>query len=224
MDNIGTTESLNEKIRTGDEEQYLTFQLGTEELGVSILSVKEIISFINITRVPMVPGYILGVINVRGNVVPVIDLGPRFGKKKSPITGLTCIIIVEIDDSESKHDIGIVVDSVEDVIDITEENMEAAPSFGANIRADYVAGIGKIGSRFIKLLHIDNVLDIGELSEFHMDLEQLHLNYIKRVSGRSNGDKAHATSEPHKIGSRNEIETAVANAEDEVAPVAIEEQ
>lgn len=171
-----TMEDLKEaKTGANMERQFLTFQMGPEEYGINILNVKEIIGYSQVTKIPMVPEYILGVMNVRGNVVPVVDLAPRFAMLTSEITKLTCIIIVEIEEGEEISDIGILVDSVEDVMDISAENVESAPGFGAKLRADYISGIGKVGERFVILLNINRVLDIAELSRFDQYKRSIHI-------------------------------------------------
>ncbi|MDH4201132.1 MAG: chemotaxis protein CheW [Spirochaetia bacterium] len=158
------------------ERQFLTFQIGPEEYGINILNVKEIIGFSSLTKIPLVPEYILGVMNVRGNVVPVIDLAPRFGMLTSDKTKLTCIVIVEIEGEDEANNIGIIVDSVEDVLDISENQVESAPGFGAKLRSDYISGIGKLGERFVILLQINRVLDLAELSRFDLYKRSVHVD------------------------------------------------
>lgn len=160
-------QKMGERTRSADERQYLTFQMGDEELGINILKIKEIISYSPVTRIPMVPDYIVGVMNVRGNVVPVVNLAPRFGRKPSEIDRLTCIIIIEVGSTEEDSmDIGIIVDSVEDVIEINNINIEAPPDFGAKIPAEYIAGIGKHSGKFIMLLNVETMLSPEELGDF----------------------------------------------------------
>jgi purine-binding chemotaxis protein CheW len=189
------------------ERQFLTFQMGPEEYGINILNVKEIIGYSPVTKIPMVPEYILGVMNVRGNVVPVVDLAPRFGTIASPISKLTCIVIVEIEEGEDVIDIGILVDSVEDVVDISEEDVESAPGFGAKLRADFISGIGKIGERFVILLNINRVLDINELARFDQYKRSIH---VERALAKRE-DKKHMTeSMPHE--DKGSLEDAIKNA------------
>lgn len=176
------------KSGTNMERQFLTFQMGPEEYGINILNVKEIIGYSQVTKIPMVPEYILGVMNVRGNVVPVVDLAPRFGSIASPVTKLTCIVIVEIEEGEDISDIGILVDSVEDVVDISEDKVESAPGFGAKLRADFISGIGKIGERFVILLDITRVLDINELSRFDQYKRSIHVE--RALAKQENKKKA----------------------------------
>jgi purine-binding chemotaxis protein CheW len=151
----------------------------------------------------MVPEYILGVMNVRGNVVPVVDLAPRFGMLTSQVTKLTCIVIVEIEEGEEVHSIGILVDSVEDVMDISADDVESAPGFGAKLRADFISGIGKIGERFVILLNINKVLDIAELSRFdqykrsiHIERALLKKEHQKKIADSHNGMESHSETEP----------------------------
>jgi purine-binding chemotaxis protein CheW len=186
-----------EKAKAGMnlERQYLTFQIGPEEYGINILSVKEIIVYSSLTKIPMVPEYILGVMNVRGNVVPVVDLAPRFGMLSAEFTKLTCIVIVEIGEGEDVSDVGIVVDSVEDVLDISEDQIEGAPGFGAKLRADFIAGIGKIGERFVILLNINRVLDLDELSHFDRYKRSVHL---ERMISKKEHEEREKTAQVEK--------------------------
>src|SRR6185437_1284225 len=128
----------------GQSQQYLTFVLSGEVFAIGILAIKEIIEYSNPTRVPMMPEYLRGVINLRGLVVPVIDLAVRFGKPPSPVTKRTCIVIVEIDLDGERYDIGAMVDAVNAVVDIPAGEIEPPPAFGARIRTDFIAGMGKI--------------------------------------------------------------------------------
>ncbi len=116
----------------------------------------------------MVPEYVRGVVNLRGNVVPVIDLPVRFGWKASPVNKRTCIVIVEIsasDDDSTSIEMGIVIDRVDEVIDIPTEDIGGAPSFGAKVRTDFISGMGKVNDQFVVLLNSDKVLSVAELSK-----------------------------------------------------------
>ena len=144
--------------------QYLTFSLAGEMFGVGILNVKEIIEYGNLTEIPMMPAFIRGVINLRGAVVPVIDLAARFGSKITEIGRRTCIVIVEVPDEDSRHDIGIMVDAVSEVLEIPASEIEPPPSFGAKIRAEFIFGMGKIAGKFVILLEINKVLSIEEIA------------------------------------------------------------
>ena len=150
-------------------QQYLTFTLNKELFAIDILHIKEIIEYGQLTEIPMLPAFIRGVINLRGTVVPVIDLWARFGNQQTQIARRTCIIIVEmmqsIDGIGTKHDIGIIVDSVNAVIDIPAADIEPPPSFGARIRADFIYGMGKVAEQFVIILDIDRVLSVEEMSQ-----------------------------------------------------------
>ena len=147
-----------------DEHQYLTFQLAGEVYGIGILSIKEILEFGELTPVPMMPDTIRGVINLRGSVVPVIDLAMRIGKVKVELTKKTCIVILEVQHEEDIVDIGIVVDAVNEVLEIPPAEIEPAPNFGAKIRTDFIAGMGKLQNKFVVLLNIAQVLSVEELA------------------------------------------------------------
>lgn len=147
-----------------DEHQYLTFQLSGEIYGIGILSIKEILEYGELTHVPMMPESIRGVINLRGSVVPVIDLSTRIGKSKNDVSKKTCIVILEIQHEEDIMDLGIVVDAVNEVLEIPPDEIEPPPSFGAKIRTDFIAGMGKLDGKFVVLLNIEQVLSVEELS------------------------------------------------------------
>ncbi len=148
--------------------QYLTFALGGEMFAVGILNVKEIIEYGNLTEIPMMPTFIRGVINLRGSVVPVIDLSARFGGKPAELGRRTCIVIVEVtdelEDQISRHDIGIMVDAVSEVLDIPNSEIEPPPAFGARIRADFIFGMGKVNGKFVIILNINKVLSVEEIA------------------------------------------------------------
>jgi purine-binding chemotaxis protein CheW len=148
----------------GDTHQYLTFNLGSEMFAVGILNVKEIIEYGNLTEIPMMPSFIRGVINLRGAVVPVVDLAARFGHQASEVQRRTCIVIVEVRQDDAKHDIGIMVDAVSEVLEIPVSEIEPPPSFGAKIRADFIAGMGKVAGKFVIILQIDRVLSVDEMA------------------------------------------------------------
>ncbi|MBV2235457.1 MAG: chemotaxis protein CheW [Sterolibacterium sp.] len=148
----------------GEANQYLTFNLGGEMYALGILNIKEIIEFGQLTEVPMMPSFMRGVINLRGAVVPVIDLAARFSNTPSTIQRRTCIVIVEIPQDDGHQDIGILVDAVSEVLEIPASEIEPAPTFGARIRSDFIAGMGKIDGRFVIILEIRRVLSIDDLA------------------------------------------------------------
>ena len=151
-------------VEQAASQQYLTFSVANEMFGIVISSIKEIIEYRAPTDVPMMPGFMRGVINLRGRVVPVIDLSVRFGRAKNENTRRTCIVIVEISQDEQQHDIGVVVDAVSAVQDIADADIEPPPQFGAKLRADFIRGMGKIGEKFVIILDIDCVLSVEELA------------------------------------------------------------
>ncbi len=147
-----------------DQAQYLTFMLGGEVFAIGILAIKEIIEYNSLTVVPMMPECIRGVINLRGAVVPVMDLSARFGKPSAQITKRTCIVIVEIEADDGHQDIGVIVDAVNEVLDIPASEIEPAPAFGAKIRSDFISGMGKVDGKFVIVLNLDHVLSTDEMS------------------------------------------------------------
>lgn len=155
------TAVLQTAVRTAasKEGKYLTFALANEEYGLEILKVREIIGYMDITAVPQLPGYVKGVINLRGQVIPVIDLRTKFGMSAADVTEETCIIVVETSQAGRKFNTGIVVDRVCEVLDIDGENIEETPQFGADVQTDFILGIGKIGESVKILLDIDKVLE-----------------------------------------------------------------
>lgn len=144
--------------------QYLTFILGAETFALGILNVREIIEYAGVTEVPMMSDCIRGVINLRGAVVTVMDLAARFGRPSSPVTKRTCIVIVELDDGDERHVVGVLVDAVNAVLEIDRADIEPPPSFGAKIRNDFIEGMGKVGDRFVILLDIGKVFSIPEIA------------------------------------------------------------
>jgi purine-binding chemotaxis protein CheW len=145
------------------EGKYLTFALANEEYGLEILKVREIIGYIDVTAVPQTPAHVKGVINLRGQVIPVVDLRAKFGMATTGVTDETCIIVVEITQSGRKFNTGIVVDRVQEVLDISGQDIEEAPQFGSSVDTAFILGMGKIGDKVKILLDIDRVLAGGDL-------------------------------------------------------------
>lgn len=145
------------------QEQYLTFLLADEEYGINIQRVKEIIEYTAVTKVPKVPGWIRGVINLRGAVVPVVDLSVRFGLQERPATKTTCIVIVEVEQNSEQTVMGVIADAVNQVIGLAPQDIEEPPAFGSRVRLEYLAGMGKLGKKFALILNIDSVLSTAEL-------------------------------------------------------------
>jgi purine-binding chemotaxis protein CheW len=153
-------------------QQYLTFMIGREEYAVSLLKVKEIIEYDTVTQVPKTPEWIRGVINLRGSVVPVIDLAVKFRQAPSVVGKLTCIVITEVlngvegaQSGEEAAVMGIMADSVRQVIDLRPQDIEEPPSFGTRAKVDYLLGMARSGKKFCLLLDTEKVLSTDELLE-----------------------------------------------------------
>jgi purine-binding chemotaxis protein CheW len=159
--------------------QYLTFLLNSETYAIGILNIKEIIAYDRLTEVPMMPNFIRGVINLRGRVVPVVDLLSRFNQGNTTLAKRTSIVIVETTDRSEEGggkvtDIGIIVDAVNEVVDIAEDMIEPPPSFGAAIRPEFIIGMAKQDGRFVVMLAVDTVLAVNEMAELGQAL--IHSN------------------------------------------------
>lgn len=160
----GKSEAAVPQEAAAQGRQYLTFALAGDAFAIPIAKIKEIIEYRTPTDVPMMPPFIRGVINLRGRVVPVIDLSVRFGRGKSEASRRTCIVILEMVHEGQDQDVGMVVDSVSAVLDIADGDVEPPPSFGAKLRSDFMTGMGKVGEKFVIILDTDRVLSIEELS------------------------------------------------------------
>jgi purine-binding chemotaxis protein CheW len=143
--------------------QHLTFMIAAEEYAVNILKVKEIVECEMVTAVPNTAPWIRGVTNLRGNVVPVIDLAVKFGLPPSKVSKLSCIIITEVHYENENLTLGVMADSVNQVVDFREDEVEFPPPFGTRVKLDYLLGMGKMGKRFCLILDIDKVLSADEL-------------------------------------------------------------
>lgn len=152
------------KAMADREGKYLTFSMADEEYGIGILKIKEIIGMMPVTTVPQTPGFVKGVINLRGKVIPVVDLRLRFGMASIDYTERTCIIVVEIAGPSGTVMIGIVVDSVSEVLNIKSEDIEDTPTFGAKLNTDYILGMAKMEGGVKILLDIDRVLSAIEVA------------------------------------------------------------
>jgi purine-binding chemotaxis protein CheW len=164
MQATATRDKEGAQSGAGESGQYLTFSLGDEVFAVGILVIKEIIQFGQLTTVPLMPPYIRGVINLRGAVVPVIDLYARFGRGTAPVGKRTCIVIIEVKHEGESHDIGIMVDAVSAVIEIAQDQIEPAPSFGSSVRTDFIEGMGKVNDQFVIILDVARTFSVGELA------------------------------------------------------------
>jgi purine-binding chemotaxis protein CheW len=154
-----------------DDNQYLTFKLSDEMFAIGILNIKEILEYGNLTTVPMMPAFVRGVINLRGAVVPVIDLIARFSSNRSEVTKRTCIVIIEVATEDDCHVIGVMVDAVSAVLEIPANEIEPPPALGAKIRTDFIHGMGKVDGDFVIILNVDNVLSVDELGMLNQNTE-----------------------------------------------------
>lgn len=160
----------NEPISAGPKDlgpalQYLTFSLGDEVFAMDIRAVREIIQYSTMTVVPLMPEFVRGVINLRGSVVPVIDLQSRFGRTVATVGKKTCVIIFDASRDGEKVELGLMVDSVSEVIEIPDAHIEPPPQFGATIRRDFIKGMGKVAGEFIVILEPDQALDIEDMAQ-----------------------------------------------------------
>ena len=145
--------------------QYLTFWLGDEVFGMDIRAVREIIQCRPMTSLPLMPDFVRGVINLRGSVVPVVDLNARFGRPAAVLCKKSCIVIFDAIRHGERVELGVLVDAVSEVIKIASSDIEAPPDFGSTVRREFIRGIGKVGARFIILLEPDRALDVYEMAE-----------------------------------------------------------
>jgi len=161
-----TAAQMNNTVRTaarsddGNHDKFLTFCLGREEYGLPILAVREIIGLIDVTPLPQTPDYVKGVINLRGKIIPVIELRSKFGLPTVAYTAETCILVVEVageEEGSASFQLGIIVDSVREVLDISRSNIEPPPNFGASIPLSAIQGMGKVKDKVVILLNINSV-------------------------------------------------------------------
>lgn len=145
--------------------KYLTFKLSTEEYGLEILKVREIIGLMSITVVPRTPDYVRGVINLRGTIIPVVDLRKKFGMESTEDTEQSCIIVVEVTKNDGSEHIGVFVDAVSEVLDIAENDIEKTPSLGSGVNTDFILGMAKIKDSVKILLNVEKVLTTEEVVE-----------------------------------------------------------
>jgi len=150
-----------------DQQQYLTFLLAGEEYAIGILKVKEIIEYDTVTVVPQTPRWIRGVINLRGSVVPVVDLAVKFGLEERTVTRTTCIVILEGQLENQNTTMGIVADSVNQVVDLAAADIREVPEFGTRVQVNYLLGMAQMGKKFALLLDVDKVLSTEELLNLH---------------------------------------------------------
>lgn len=160
----GTASGLSGIPEVEGPQQYLTFLLGDEMFAIGILAIREIIEYGFVTDVPMTPPFIRGVLNLRGAVVPVVDLAVRFGRAARTTTKRSCIVIVDIVSAKGSQQMGVVVDAVSEVLEIAPADVEPPPEFGARIRNDFILGMGKINGKFVLVLDLNRVLAVEEVA------------------------------------------------------------
>src|SRR5215467_3030441 len=171
---------------TVEQKQYLTFLLANEEYAIGILKVKEIIEYDTVTTVPKTPKWVRGVINLRGAVVPVVDLALKFGLEMKPVTKTTCIVIVETQFESQNTIIGIIADAVSQVMELAAEDLQPVPECGTRVKVDYLLGMAQLGKKFALLLDVDKVLSTDEL---------LHLSGVTTEEGHDGDAGAPPASE-----------------------------
>jgi len=155
---------MSTQTAVADGTQYLGFHVAEEEYAIGILRVREILEFDTVTKVPTTPPSIRGVINLRGRVVPVVDLAVKLGLPESPITKRSCIVVVEVDLSGERTVMGVLADSVSQVLDLPASEIEPPPPFGPRVRVDCLLGMGRSGKKFVLLLDIDKLLSTDEIA------------------------------------------------------------
>jgi len=153
-----------EKASLIDVNQYLTFKLGDEEFGLTIAKVREVLDFTSLTKVPQTPDYMCGVLNLRGSVVPVVDLKLKFGLQQTARTVNTCIIIVEIEIDGEFTVLGVLADAVHQVVEIAAEQVEPAPKIGTRLDTAFIQGMGQLEEDFVVILDIDKVFSLDEIA------------------------------------------------------------
>lgn len=151
-------------METVDSRQYVTFCLGEELFGIEVTRAREILDIIQITRVPQTPDYLLGVINLRGQVVPVIDLRVKLGLRQAEINRDSCILVMEVQVDGEPLTVGGLADSVCEVLELRDDQIEPPPRMGTKLKTEFIAGMGKVDERFLILLEIDRVFSVDELA------------------------------------------------------------
>jgi purine-binding chemotaxis protein CheW len=197
MDNqtIGTVAKTGQevqgvnRVRALKGGKFLTFLMANEKYGLEILKVREIIGMMDVTSVPTTPAFVRGVINLRGKVIPVIDLRLKFGIEAKEDTERTCIIVVHPAHAAQEMTMGIIVDEVSDVLDIDQDQIDPPPSFGANIRTDFILGMGKVEQKVMTMLDIDRVLTEQEIALVESSAEKTGHKQDKSTKGKSHPGK-----------------------------------
>jgi purine-binding chemotaxis protein CheW len=177
------------QARVPEGGKFLTFLMANEKYGLEILKVREIMGMMDVTSIPTTPAFIRGVINLRGKVIPVVDLRLKFGIEAKEDTQRTCIIVVHLTHTAQEMTMGIIVDEVSDVLDIDRNQIEPPPSFGANIRTDFILGMGKIDQKVMTMLDIDRVLTEQEVALVESSAEKTGHQLNKSNKGKDHPGK-----------------------------------
>ncbi len=167
--------------QSSENPQYLTFRMLGEAYALGILRVREIIEYSRITKVPRMPAFVRGVINLRGHVVPVLDLATKFGLEPSPLTADTCIVILEVASGDEKQIVGIITDSVDEVIDLAPERIEPPPSFGTMIDTRFIVGMGVMEKAFLLIIDIEQILSDDDMAAVSDAADGLESDAIEPV-------------------------------------------
>ncbi len=146
-----------------DASQFLTFRLAEDIFAIDVIMAKEVLDFADVTKVPQTPDYMLGVINLRGSVVPVVDMRLKFGMRETDMTRDSCIIVVEVDVEGEAVTVGALADSVQEVMDIEESQIEPPPRIGTKLNTEFIKGMGNLGEKFVIILDINKVFSADDL-------------------------------------------------------------
>ncbi len=195
--------------------KYLTFKLSKEEYGLEILRVREIIGVMDITSVPRTPPSVRGVINLRGKVIPVVDLRVKFGMEHIEDSDQTCIIVVEVMKGDRSVEMGILVDAVSEVLDITGEDIEEAPSFGNAVDTEFILGMAKANNRVTILLNIQNVVTAGELKSAGGTPQKTDQNKNKESTEKAEEEAKEESGEKEVEAKEKDAEAETENEEEE---------
>lgn len=169
-----TKQVINAQLEAEDKNisRYLTFFIGSRIFAINILVVKEILEYNDITDIPRTPDFLRGAINLRGRIIPVVDLSIRLGYEQTEISKRSCIIVVELTVNGEAINVGVVVDSVNKVMDLNADQVEKAPTFGGNISTDYIEGMGKVNTNFVVILDVQHVLSMDDLNTIKEYLDE----------------------------------------------------
>ena len=165
------SQAAEASVQAEQRKQYLAFTLGGESYAMDIRSIKEVIQFVNLTEVPLMPPFIRGIINLRDSVVPVIDLSVRFGRPPTEVARRTCVVILEVVQQEESAVLGVMVDNVSEVLELGEHDIEPAPAFGSNLRSEFISGVGKVGGKFVIVLNVHRILSAEEMAALTTEQE-----------------------------------------------------